>query len=94
MATVMMHKGERVQDPPLVQMLFVTAVALILAWKVAGYIGADYFLLRWIGTPWRGASVKNKPPTAQAKALMTWADDGGAAGASLSPDAGENVTRG
>ncbi len=35
-------------------LLFVIAVALILAWKVSGYFGADYFLLRWIGTPWRG----------------------------------------
>jgi thiosulfate dehydrogenase (quinone) large subunit len=34
-------------------MLFLVAVGLILAWKVAGYIGADYFLLRWIGTPWQ-----------------------------------------
>lgn len=59
-------------------MLFVIAVALILAWKVSGYIGADYFLLRWIGTPWRGVPVKAGPPTAQAQALMTWADDGGA----------------
>jgi len=25
-----------------------------LAWKVSGYIGADFFLLRFIGTPWRG----------------------------------------
>lgn len=33
-------------------MLFIIAVALILAWKVAGHIGADFFLLRWIGTPW------------------------------------------
>ena len=33
--------------------LFLIAVGLILAWKVAGYIGADYFLLRWIGTPWQ-----------------------------------------
>jgi thiosulfate dehydrogenase [quinone] large subunit len=33
-------------------LLFVAAVGLILAWKVAGYAGADYFLLRWIGTPW------------------------------------------
>ena len=57
--------------------LFVIAVALILAWKVSGYIGADYFLLRWLGTPWRGASVKGEPPTAQAEALMSWADDGG-----------------
>jgi thiosulfate dehydrogenase (quinone) large subunit len=34
-------------------MLFVIAVGLILAWKVAGYVGADYFLLSWLGTPWK-----------------------------------------
>jgi thiosulfate dehydrogenase (quinone) large subunit len=34
-------------------LLFIIAIGLILAWKVAGYIGADYFLLRWIGTPWK-----------------------------------------
>jgi thiosulfate dehydrogenase (quinone) large subunit len=33
-------------------MLFVVAIGLVLAWKVAGYLGADYFLLRLIGTPW------------------------------------------
>jgi thiosulfate dehydrogenase [quinone] large subunit len=33
-------------------LLFVIAVGLILAWKVAGYVGADYFLLSWLGTPW------------------------------------------
>ena len=33
-------------------LLFLVAVVLILAWKVAGYYGADYFLLNWIGTPW------------------------------------------
>jgi thiosulfate dehydrogenase (quinone) large subunit len=33
-------------------MLFTVAVLLILAWKVAGYIGADYFLLSALGTPW------------------------------------------
>jgi thiosulfate dehydrogenase [quinone] large subunit len=38
-------------------LLFVAAVGLILAWKVAGTIGADFFLLRWIGTPWRGVPV-------------------------------------
>jgi thiosulfate dehydrogenase (quinone) large subunit len=48
-------------------MLLVIAVGLILAWKVAGYIGADYFLLRRIGTPWiwaenRGATTQQ--PTA------------------------------
>ena len=38
-------------------LLFVIAVALILGWKVSGYIGADFFLLRWIGTPWRTVPV-------------------------------------
>jgi thiosulfate dehydrogenase (quinone) large subunit len=38
-------------------LLFVIAVALILAWKVAGYVGADYFLLRLLGTPWRGPAA-------------------------------------
>lgn len=58
-------------------LLFVVAVALIMAWKVAGYVGADYFLLRWIGTPWRGLPARAKAPTASARALMGWADDGG-----------------
>src|SRR5688572_22917405 len=39
-------------------MLFVFAVALILACKLSGYVGADFFLLRWIGTPWRAVPVK------------------------------------
>ncbi len=34
-------------------LLLVVAVLLIMAWKIAGYIGADYFLLRWLGVPWR-----------------------------------------
>ena len=33
-------------------LLGLAAVLLILAWKVAGYWGADRFLLRWLGTPW------------------------------------------
>lgn len=32
---------------------FVISVGLILAWKVSGLVGADYFLLPWLGTPWR-----------------------------------------
>jgi len=35
--------------------LFLVAVGLILAWKVSGYIGLDFFLLRWLGTPWSSA---------------------------------------
>jgi thiosulfate dehydrogenase [quinone] large subunit len=38
---------------------FVIAVGLILAWKVSGYVGADFFLLRWIGTPWKGMPAKS-----------------------------------
>jgi len=33
-------------------MLFIVALLLIFAWKTAGYIGADYYLLRFLGTPW------------------------------------------
>jgi len=36
--------------------LLVVALGLIMAWKVSGYIGADFFLLPKIGTPW---SVKD-----------------------------------
>jgi thiosulfate dehydrogenase (quinone) large subunit len=32
--------------------LFLIAILLIFAWKVAGFIGADYYLLNLIGTPW------------------------------------------
>jgi thiosulfate dehydrogenase [quinone] large subunit len=48
--------------------LFAVAVGLILAWKVSGYIGADYFLLRWIGTPWRGEAVKAAEPAVSVRA--------------------------
>ena len=41
-------------------LLLVLAVLLILAWKVAGYVGADYYLLRWIGVPWKSVE---QPPT-------------------------------
>ena len=33
-------------------LLLVLAVFLVLAWKVAGYYGADYYLLSKLGTPW------------------------------------------
>ena len=49
-------------------MLFTVAVGIILAWKVAGYIGADYFLLRLIGTPWsrpENETVPAQQPTAE-----------------------------
>jgi len=33
--------------------LAILGVLLILAWKNAGYIGLDYFLLPLLGTPWK-----------------------------------------
>lgn len=42
-------------------MMLIVSMALILAWKVAGYIGLDYFLLRWIGTPWKSAGKQEIP---------------------------------
>jgi thiosulfate dehydrogenase [quinone] large subunit len=38
--------------------LLILAILLVLAWKVAGYYGADYVLLRWIGTPWKGLAIR------------------------------------
>ncbi len=42
-------------------MLFVLAILLMLAWKVAGYIGLDYYLLPLLGTPWRGETKAAGP---------------------------------
>lgn len=36
------------------------ALGLIMAWKVSGYIGADYFLLPWVGTPWTRTDATNQ----------------------------------
>jgi thiosulfate dehydrogenase [quinone] large subunit len=33
-------------------LMLLIAIVLVLAWKTAGYIGADYVLLRWLGVPW------------------------------------------
>jgi thiosulfate dehydrogenase [quinone] large subunit len=38
--------------------LFLFAVLLILAWKTAGYIGLDRFLLPLLGTPWQPIPLK------------------------------------
>jgi thiosulfate dehydrogenase [quinone] large subunit len=47
-------------------LLFLCEVGLIVAWKVSGYIGADFFLLRWLGTPW--GSTKEEPVKRKAQA--------------------------
>jgi len=42
---------------------FVLALGLIAAWKVAGYIGLDAFVLPWLGAPWHmGAFWKRIRP--------------------------------
>jgi len=48
-------------------LLFAAEVGLILAWKIAGLIGADFFLLRWLGTPW-GRSKTDEPAKKPAEA--------------------------
>jgi thiosulfate dehydrogenase (quinone) large subunit len=37
--------------------LFGVALLLIAGWKVAGYLGADYYLLPLFGTPWKPGHV-------------------------------------
>lgn len=38
-------------------LLFLVAILLILAWKVAGYYGLDLVLLPMLGTPWKPGRV-------------------------------------
>jgi thiosulfate dehydrogenase [quinone] large subunit len=40
--------------------LFALAIFLVLAWKVAGYIGLDYYLMPLLGTPWPAKEVVNE----------------------------------
>ncbi len=47
-------------------LLFTIAVALILAWKTAGYYGLDRFLLALLGTPWKpGLAIQVREPGAE-----------------------------
>jgi thiosulfate dehydrogenase [quinone] large subunit len=47
-------------------MLLAVAIFLVLAWKVAGYVGADFFLLKWLGTPWKAETPALSPKMAGA----------------------------
>ncbi len=43
--------------------LFILAVLLVLAWKVAGYIGMDRWVLPAVGTPWAPLpALREAPP--------------------------------
>jgi thiosulfate dehydrogenase [quinone] large subunit len=44
-------------------LLFTLAIVLMLAWKVAGYYGLDYFLLPLVGTPWGKNRQTPQAPT-------------------------------
>ena len=46
-------------------LLFAIEVLLILAWKTAGYWGADRFLLPLLGTPWKPAIKLSPAPSPQ-----------------------------
>ncbi len=41
---------------------FVIEVFLILAWRNAGYIGLDRFVLPALGTPWKPGKLLHRPP--------------------------------
>ena len=45
-------------------MLLVLSVFLILAWRIAGYLGLDHYLLPLIGTPWKRIHRNSSPPSA------------------------------
>lgn len=43
--------------------LLLLGILLVLAWKTAGYIGLDRFLLPLLGTPWKAPVARAKTPT-------------------------------
>jgi len=45
-------------------LLLLAALLVVMAWKIAGYIGADYFLLRFVGVPWKSRNEVNVPAPA------------------------------
>lgn len=47
--------------------LFTLSIFLILAWKTAGWLGLDRFLLPLLGTPWYRGQVLAPPETAPAE---------------------------
>jgi thiosulfate dehydrogenase [quinone] large subunit len=49
-------------------LLLIVAIGLILAWKIAGYVGVDRFLLPYLGTPWRGQQPEETPEVKPAAA--------------------------
>jgi thiosulfate dehydrogenase (quinone) large subunit len=49
-------------------MYFAISVLLVLAWKVSGYFGADFFLVKWLGALWSKTKEKtDKSPVRSPK---------------------------
>lgn len=48
--------------------LGVVAILVILAWRIAGYYGADRYLLPILGTPWTGSLLKQ--PSKEASSAL------------------------
>lgn len=46
--------------------LFALAILMILAWKTAGYVGADRWLLPALGTPWQPGKILHRTVTPRA----------------------------
>ena len=40
--------------------MFILATWLVLAWRVAGYYGLDYWVLPWLGAPREGFSLRSR----------------------------------
>jgi thiosulfate dehydrogenase [quinone] large subunit len=49
--------------------LLILAVVLVLAWKTAGHIGLDRFLVPLLGTPWKAPKVRTPAQRAQVPQL-------------------------
>ena len=47
---------------PMITLLFAAVVWLVLAWKTAGWIGIDRWLLPLLGMPWRGGILFDPRP--------------------------------
>jgi thiosulfate dehydrogenase (quinone) large subunit len=54
-------------------LLFAIATWLVLAWKTAGWIGLDRWLLSMLGTPWRPGGLFKHPQSAQPPTKLTQA---------------------
>ena len=42
-------------------LLFVLAIGLVLAWRVAGWYGLDRWVLPYLGTPWQAGTLVHHP---------------------------------